>query len=56
MLSIMKLRHYDNDNYARFITFCTHNRIPIFAEDQFCDIIIGSIDIIRETENIKLIG
>jgi len=52
----MKLRHYDNDGFARFITFGTHNRIPILVGELFCNLIIDSIDAVREIHSFKLIG
>ncbi len=52
----MKLRHHDIGGYARFITFCTHTRIPILIDDIYCNIIFNSINSARETQSFKLIG
>jgi putative transposase len=34
----MRLKHYDNDGRARFITFCTHKRLPILDDCEFRDL------------------
>jgi len=31
----MRLKHYDHDGCARFITFCTHKRLPILEDFAF---------------------
>lgn len=31
----MHLKHYDHDGRARFVTFCTHRRIPILTNNLF---------------------
>ncbi len=35
----MRLRHYDHDGRARFVTFCTHRRLPILESPQLRDIV-----------------
>ncbi|MCP4705779.1 MAG: hypothetical protein GY865_14365 [candidate division Zixibacteria bacterium] len=52
----MKLKHYDIGRYSRFITFCTHNRIPILNDEVYCNIILDSIRTARETQSFKMIG
>jgi len=52
----MKLKHYDNDGRARFITFCTHKRLPLLTNNKFRQIIIDSFKLIREEYNLKLIA
>lgn len=36
----MKLKHYDHDGRARFVTFCTHRRLPILSNHLFRDIVV----------------
>jgi putative transposase len=39
----MKLKHYDNEGHARFVTFCTHQKIPILTHDSICRIVYEAI-------------
>jgi putative transposase len=39
----MKLRHYDNEGHARFVTFCTHRKIPVLTHDSICRIVYEAI-------------
>jgi len=52
----MKLRHYDFDGRARFVTFCTHRRIPLLTNNQFRKIVIASIDQVRAQQPFQLIA
>jgi putative transposase len=36
---LMHLKHYDHDGRARFITFCTHRRLPVLDSSEFRDIL-----------------
>ncbi len=40
----MKLKHYDNDGRARFVTFCTHRRLPLLTNRRFRRIVVEAID------------
>lgn len=50
----MKLRHYDGDNRARFITFCTHQRLPVLTNAKFRFAVLNAIEVFRS--NYKLLG
>lgn len=52
----MKLKHYDHDGRARFITFGTHKRIPVLTNTPFRKVIIESLDEIRRSNNLYLLG
>jgi len=52
----MNLRHFDNDGTARFITFCTRNRFPIFVNDILRSILADAIDRMRIRTGFRLLG
>jgi len=52
----MRLRHYDHDGRARFITFCTHKRIPFLTRNRFRRIIIDAISEVKASENFSILG
>ena len=52
----MKLRHYDNDGRARFVTFCTHRRLPLLTNRSFRGIVVKSIDEVRSVHGFALLG
>lgn len=52
----MKLRHYDNDGRARFVTFSTHRRLPILTNSRFRQVVVDSIAEIRTSFGFRLIG
>ena len=52
----MKLRHYDHDGRARFITFCTHKKIPLLTNNRFRKIFINALSDIRIRYELKLLG
>jgi len=52
----MNLKHYDNEGQARFITFCTHRRLPLLTNNVFRKNIIESIVITRNKYEFKLIA
>ncbi len=52
----MKLKHYDHDGRARFVTFCTHNKMPLLTSNKFRKIVIESIDLFRDKYKLKLLG
>jgi putative transposase len=52
----MRLKHYDHDGRARFITFCTHRKIPLLTNNKFREIIIDSIKEARINHDFKLLG
>jgi putative transposase len=39
----MKLKHYDHDGRARFVTFCTHHKLPILSNHLFRDIVVDRL-------------
>jgi putative transposase len=52
----MKLKHYDHDGRARFITFCTHNRMRLLTNDSFRSIVVEVINEVRAQTGLKLLG
>jgi len=52
----MRLQHFDHVPGARFITFCTHQKLPIFTDDEFYKILIDSIKISKDKYKFKLLG
>ena len=52
----MKLKHFDHDGRARFITFCTHKRKPLLTNNKFRQIIVRVIAEIRDKEKFRLLG
>lgn len=52
----MKLKHYDHDGRARFITFCTHRKMQLLTDNKFREIIIDSIKEARKSHGFKLLG
>ena len=52
----MKLKHYDHDGRARFITFCTHKKIPLLTNNVIRHIVIDSIAAQRIEYGFLLIG
>ena len=52
----MKLRHYDHDGRARFITICTHNRLPLLTNNRFRRIIVTAIANMRVAHDLKLLA
>ena len=52
----MKLKHFDHDGRARFITFCTHRRMPVLTNSSFQAIVARSIGNTRDKFGYKMIG
>jgi len=52
----MKLKHFDHDGRARFITFCIHHQIPILTNDPFRQILVDSIDDVRRQDGFRLLA
>ena len=52
----MRLKHFDHDGRARFVTFCTHKRIPILTNDLYREIVIKSIESVRNEYGFRLLG
>ena len=52
----MRLKHFDHDGRARFVTFCTHKRIPVLTNDPFRESIIKSIESVRNEFEFRLLG
>jgi putative transposase len=52
----MKLKHYDHDGRARFITFCTHRKLPLLTNNRFRRILIQVINDVRKEEGFQLLG
>jgi putative transposase len=52
----MKLKHFDHDGRARFITFCIHQRIPILSSDAFRQMIVESIVEVKAKTGFRLLA
>jgi len=52
----MQLKHFDHDGRARFITFSTHQRLPILSNALFFQIVVESIDEVRKTSGFRLLA
>ena len=52
----MRLRHFDHDGRARFITFCIHNRLPLLADDGLKQIVVDTIGNVRKRYRLTLLG
>ena len=52
----MRLKHFDHDRRARFITFCTQNRIPVLTNDRYRKVVLDSINYICAKNLLKLIA
>jgi putative transposase len=52
----MKLRHFDHDGRARFITFCVARRIPLLTNDAFRHVIADCIAAERIRHGFRLLG
>jgi putative transposase len=52
----MDLKHYDHDGRVRFITFCTHRRLPILTINRYRSIVAQSIDDVRKETGFRLFG
>ncbi|MBI5267011.1 MAG: transposase [candidate division Zixibacteria bacterium] len=52
----MRLKHYDHDGRARFITFCTHKRLPILENSDLCTIVQEQLFDICRTECVDILA
>jgi putative transposase len=52
----MNLKHFDHDNRARFVTFCTHQRIPVLTNNRFRRIFIDVVERVRRDTGFRLLA
>lgn len=52
----MELRHFDHDGRARFITFCTHNRLPLLTNDLFRSLVVEAMAEVKARIGFKLLA
>lgn len=52
----MKLKHYDHDGHVRFVTFCTHQRLPLLTNNRFRHIVVDAVDEARKVHGFKLLA
>ncbi len=52
----MKLRHFDDDGRARFVTFGTYKKLPLITNNENRKIIINAIITMREKFGFRLLG
>jgi putative transposase len=55
-IETMKLKHYDHDGRARFITFCTHRKFPLLTNNIYREIVVRIIDEVRKESGFRLLG
>lgn len=51
-----ELRHYDHDGRVRFVTFSTHQRLPILTSNQFRSFVTESIEAARAEHGFLLLA
>ncbi len=52
----MRLKHFDNFGHARFITFNTHNKLPLLTNDLYRNIVIDEINHARSKYGFRIIA
>jgi putative transposase len=52
----MKLKHYDNEGHARFVTFCTHRQIPVLTDDAARQAVVDSINDVKSSTGFQLLA
>lgn len=52
----MKLKHFDHDGRARFITFPTHRNLPILTNNLFREIIVEETIAVCRQLGIRLLA
>ncbi len=52
----MKLKHFDHDGRARFVTFCVHRRLPVLSNDVFRKDVINALSKVRDEAKIRLLA
>jgi REP element-mobilizing transposase RayT len=52
----VKLKHYDHDGRARFVTFAVHRHLPILTTDQLRQMVLDNIDQTRQEFQLRLLG
>jgi len=52
----MRLKHFDHDGRARFVTFCTHKRIPVLTNDIYRKSVIRAIESVRTEFGFTILG
>jgi putative transposase len=52
----MKLKHYDNEGHARFVTFCTHRKIPVLTDDACRQAVLDSINEVKSSTGFQLLA
>jgi len=52
----VKLRHFDHDGRARFVTFCTHRIIPVLTDDACRQAILDSINEVKSSSGFQLLA
>jgi len=55
-IKMTKLRHYDNLNTVRFLTFSCHNRLNLFVDDETFALFLNVLSEIKEQYKFKLYG
>ncbi len=53
---MVQLKHFDHDGRARFVTFCTHRKLPILTNDTFRMIVVEALDEVRKQSEFRLLA
>ncbi len=52
----MRLKHYDHDGRARFITFCIHRRTPLLTNNTTRQAVSDAIETVRHQSGLRLLA
>lgn len=52
----MQLKHYDHDGRARFVTFSTHQRIPVLTDHATNNIVVNAILYVCHAYHLRLLA
>jgi putative transposase len=52
----MNLKHYDGQGHARFVTFCTHRKIPLLTNDLLRRTVIDAIREVQASTGFALLA
>jgi len=55
-LYMPKLRHYDNLNTARFVTFCCYHRFELLVHQPVIEVFLDELDKLRNRQGIRIFG
>lgn len=56
VFNMTQLRHYDHLGTARFITFSSYQRFPVFQSEAACLLFINELKNMRDTLKLRILG